>query len=220
MLDIRPAKDHAYHRRSSPFQMQPEKPLVMDRFFDRIAHFLPENCIVVAETSNSLFGTADTNLPPKATYISQVFYNSLGFSLPAALGASLAAPGRPVMLFLGDGGFQMTCQEVSTMIRNMESTNIMIFLLNNFGYTIERVLIEGPYNDISNWDYSRFVQVVGATPSCGTRVRNEQELEEVLRCPTSGVTVVECQFDKMDCTRILQKACVGMRKSIDPNLKL
>jgi TPP-dependent 2-oxoacid decarboxylase len=56
-------------------------------------------------------------MPRGATFIGQVFYGSIGYSLGAALGACVAAPDRPLMLFIGDGSFQMTAVDLSTMIR-------------------------------------------------------------------------------------------------------
>jgi TPP-dependent 2-oxoacid decarboxylase len=63
-----------------------------------------------------------------------------------------------VVLFIGDGAFQMTCQDLSTVIR--ERLQVTVFLLNNKGYTIERLISDqGYYNDISNWKYHQLPQV-------------------------------------------------------------
>jgi indolepyruvate decarboxylase len=72
------------------------------------------------------------------------------------VGACLAAPGRRVVLFVGDGAFQVTGQELSTIIRYRLKP--VIFLLNNDGYTIERVICDRPYNDIQPWKYHRLAE--------------------------------------------------------------
>jgi acetolactate synthase-1/2/3 large subunit len=54
---------------------------------------------------------------------------TMGYGLPAAIGAQLAAPDRTVVVFVGDGGFQMTVQELGTMVQN--KLPIKIILLNN-----------------------------------------------------------------------------------------
>src|SRR5690349_3530992 len=124
-----------------------------------------------------MFSAAETLLPKGCTFFGQVFYGSIGFTVGATLGAAVAAKNRPVLLFVGDGSFQvvlllqlelthkMTCQDVSTMIRY--NLTPVIFLLNNFGYLIERVIdgkelcrlflifSDGPYNDIQNWKYHK-----------------------------------------------------------------
>jgi acetolactate synthase-1/2/3 large subunit len=53
----------------------------------------------------------------------------MGFGLPAAIGAKMGAPDRPVCLFVGDGGFQMTIQELGTIFQ--EKVPVKIILLNN-----------------------------------------------------------------------------------------
>ncbi len=65
------------------------------------------------------------------------------------------APGRRVVLIVGDGAAQLTIQELGSMLRDKQ--NPLILLLNNEGYTVERA-IHGPeqrYNDIALWDWNR-----------------------------------------------------------------
>jgi len=124
----------------------------------------------------SLFHCSQMMLPSQTKFISQIFYGSIGFSVGAALGAMIADPYRPVFLIVGDGAFQMTCQEISTMIRyNCRPT---IFLINNRGYTIERVFHDGIYNDIQNWNYTYLPVVFGAT-SQGISCQNEFEISHL-----------------------------------------
>ena len=78
-------------------------------------------------------------------------YGSIGWSVGATLGYALGGA-RRVITLIGDGSFQMTAQEVSTMIRY--GLNPIIFLINNGGYTIEVEIHDGPYNPIKNWDYA------------------------------------------------------------------
>jgi len=81
----------------------------------------------------------------------------------------------------GDGAFQMTAQEISTLMRI--HSNTIILLINNDGYLIERELHEdGPYNDIQMWNYSKLPFVLGAKDAAvGLRVQTETELDEALR---------------------------------------
>lgn len=53
---------------------------------------------------------------------------------------------------------QVTCQDISTMIR--QEQNSIIFLINNGGYTIEVEIHDGPYNVIKNWNYTGFVEAI------------------------------------------------------------
>jgi pyruvate decarboxylase len=91
-------------------------------FWPRIGEYLKENDIVVTETGTANFGIWETKFPPGVTGINQILWGSIGWSVGAAQGAALAAKDmgvdRRTVLFVGDGSFQLTAQEVSTMIRH------------------------------------------------------------------------------------------------------
>jgi pyruvate decarboxylase len=108
----------------------------------RIGQFLRSGDQVLAETGTSSFGALAMRLPSNdmPSFHSQVLWGSIGWSLPACLGVSLATreegTGNRVILFIGDGSFQLTAQEVSTMVR--EGLSPIMFVLSNDGYEIER----------------------------------------------------------------------------------
>ena len=86
----------------------------------RFGQWLQPNDIVVTETGTSNFGIWDTKFPKGVLAISQVLWGSIGYATGATQGAALAAKeqgNRRTILFTGDGSFQLTAQEVSTMIR-------------------------------------------------------------------------------------------------------
>lgn len=91
-------------------------------FWPRIGDYLLKDDIVVTETGTANFGIWDTKFPPGVTALSQVLWGSIGWSVGACQGAALAAKdmesSRRTILFVGDGSFQLTAQEVSTMIRH------------------------------------------------------------------------------------------------------
>ena len=90
-------------------------------FWPRVGEFLKENDIVITETGTANFGIWETKFPKGVTALSQVLWGSIGYSVGAAQGAALAAKdannNRRTVLFVGDGSFQLTAQEISTMIR-------------------------------------------------------------------------------------------------------
>ena len=93
-----------------------------------------------------------------------------------AIGVQVANPDlRPIVL-VGDGAFQMTCLELSTAIRH--GFNPIIIVLNNKGYTTERFLLEGPFNDILDWEYHRMPDLLGG--GWGFEVHTETELDQAL----------------------------------------
>ncbi|MGR3778387.1 alpha-keto acid decarboxylase family protein [Bacillus paramycoides] len=151
------------------------------RFWQRMYHFLKENDVLIAEQGTPFFGSASIPLPNNTTYVGQPLWGSIGYTLPALLGTQLADLSRRNILIIGDGSFQLTVQELSTILHH--NLKPIIFLINNNGYTVERA-IHGPnqpYNDIQMWDYDKFPNVFGSEEKSLTfKVKNETELVEVL----------------------------------------
>ena len=210
-LDIRRAADGCVHRHTEPYLPDAPKPLTIKRFFDRMSHFIKNDSIVIAETGVSLFSAAEMLLPEGATFIGQAFYGSIGYTVGATLGACMAAQDRQVVLFVGDGSFQVTCQDLSTMIRNRLKP--VIFLINNDGYTIERVICDRPYNDIQPWRYHKLVEVFGG--GVGLDVRTEGELEDALEkaAAADGLVFIEIHTGRLDCPESLRSAGRSMAKA-------
>jgi indolepyruvate decarboxylase len=149
-------------------------------------------------------------MPEGATFIGQTFYGSIGYTVGATLGAALAAQDRHVVLFVGDGAFQVTCQDLSTMIRY--GLKPVIFLLNNDGYTIERVIVDRPYNDIQPWRYHKLLEVFGG--GLGLDVHTEGELEDALVKAASAdcLVFIEVHTGRLDCPESLRSAGKAMAK--------
>jgi indolepyruvate decarboxylase len=78
----------------------------------------------------------------------------MGFAVPAAIGAQLANPKLRPIVIVGDGAFQMTGMEISTIARF--GLNPIIIVLNNKGYGTERPMLDWPFNDILPWNYVKF----------------------------------------------------------------
>ncbi|YAF95624.1 MAG: alpha-keto acid decarboxylase family protein [Nodularia sp. CChRGM 3473] len=200
LLEIMPA----FHLLSQSFMPQPEAKLTNRRFYERINHFLEDGFIIIADTGDAIVSTMDLLMPQETDFIGQAFYLSIGYSIPACLGAAMAAPQRRLMIFVGDGAFQMTAQELSTIIRH--KLNPIIFLINNDGYTIERVIQDGPYNDIQPWKYHQIPQIFGESWSC--EVWTEGELEAALvkaQANTNCVSFMEIHLDRFDCSQGLMR---------------
>jgi len=203
-LEIHCAAGGCVHRHTEPYRPDPPKPLTIKRFFDRMSHFIEAHSIVVAETGVSLFSAAEMLMPEGATFIGQAFYGSIGYTVGATLGACMAAPDRHAVLFVGDGSFQVTCQDLSTMIRNRLKP--VIFLINNDGYTIERVIVDNTYNDIQPWRYHELLDVFGG--GLGLDVRTEGELEDALdkAAKADGLVFIEIHTGRLDCPESLRSA--------------
>lgn len=194
--------------------------LTMKSAFKIMSEHMEKDMVVIAETGSSMFATAETLLPPGAVYIGQTFYGSIGFSVGAAFGVCIAlqaeGKGRKCLLVVGDGSFQLTCQEVSSMIRY--KLNPTIILINNDGYLIERVITDNVYNDIQMWQYYRLPEIFGG--KAGRRCITAAEFDEAMsqaQTEPDQLHFIEAVFDKWDCNILLKAA--GRAMALNNNLK-
>ncbi|MCE2390757.1 MAG: alpha-keto acid decarboxylase family protein [Proteobacteria bacterium] len=198
-----------------PFAPAPEERVSVARFFERMNHFLREGDVVLADAGDSFLCAGDLIVHHSVGFICQAFYCSLGFSLPGALGVGLADRSRRAVVFAGDGALQMTVQELSTLVR--QRLNPIVFVMNNRGYTIERAIHDGPYNDIQNWRYHSLPEVFGGGWSC--EVHKEAELEAALeraREEPDRLALIEVHIDPQDCSSALERLgqALGERQTL------
>jgi pyruvate decarboxylase len=87
------------------------KEIKHDWLWSRMGGWFNDSDIILTETGTSSFGLTNVPLPPKATYIAQILWGSIGWSVGATLGAALAAKEskeeRRTVLFVGDGSLQL-----------------------------------------------------------------------------------------------------------------
>ncbi|CAI0445015.1 unnamed protein product [Linum tenue] len=168
-----------------PLKCANDEPLKVNVMFKHIQEMLSGNSAVIAETGDSWFNCQKLRLPENCGYEFQMQYGSIGWSVGATLGYAQAAKDKRLIACIGDGSFQVTAQDISTMIRCGQRT--IIFLINNGGYTIEVEIHDGPYNVIKNWNYTAFVNAIhNGEGKCWTsKVRTEHELVEAIAKATS-----------------------------------
>jgi TPP-dependent 2-oxoacid decarboxylase len=138
--------------------------------------------LVVAESGDMLFGGLDVRVPHGGIYLAQGFYASMGFAVPAALGAQLGSGLRPLVL-CGDGGFQMTGPEISHA--PMLKLNPIIIVINNGGWGIFRPITAERRDllDIPPWPYARLAREWGGA---GFEARTAAQLTRALRAAHRG----------------------------------
>ncbi|KAF7803350.1 pyruvate decarboxylase 1 [Senna tora] len=163
-----------------PLKRENNEPLRVNILFKHIQDLLTRDTAIIAETGDSWFNCQKLRLPENCGFEFQMQYGSIGWSVGATLGYAQAAKDKRVIACIGDGSFQVTAQDISTMIRCGQRT--IIFLINNGGYTIEVEIHDGPYNVIKNWDYTGLVNAIhNGEGKCWTaKVRTEDELTEAI----------------------------------------
>lgn len=175
---------------------------------------LQENDILMVETCTFMFSVPDLLFPKGVLFHSQNFYGSIGYALPATLGACVAehdlGTKRRIVLVQGDGLAQMTIQELSTFLR-YEVQPPKIFLINNEGYTVERI-IKGPtrsYNDIQDcWQWTKFFEIFGDPDHkkhTSTILHTKADLENYAMGNNDKIELIELAMDKLDCPERLHR---------------
>ena len=189
----------------------PSGPLTQATYWNLIQGFVREGDVLIAEDGTSEAGCWGLRLPPRCSVITQAVWGSIGYSVGAVLGTLLAAPQRRHLLFVGDGSFQLTAQEVSTMLRH--DLKPIIFLINNGGYTIERTICgkNGHFNDVANWAYADLPKVLHPGPTARTFVvKTAAELQAALAPPHDNMIFIEAVMDKYDAPQTAIDAGHGM----------
>ena len=175
---------------------EPVRALSAARFYQRVERFLDDSLILVSDIGDVLCAVSDFHIEEAENFITQAYYTSIGYATPASLGVSLARPAKRPVVLVGDGAFQVTGQEVSTLMR--ERCRPVILVVNNDGYLIERMLHEDhAYNDLQPWRYAELPHVFG--PGALTfRATTEGELDAALEAAAAAP-------DRL----VLVEACVG-----------
>jgi indolepyruvate decarboxylase len=154
----------------------PGSPVTLEGLFAHLNGQLDEDTTVVADVGEALFASADLRVHRSAEFLAPAYYTSMGFAIPGALGAACADPSRRPIVLVGDGAFQMTGTELSTCLRQRLAP--VVIVLNNRGYSTEREMVDGPFNDVQDWRYERVCDLIGG--GVGVRVATHEEFAAAL----------------------------------------
>ena len=135
------------------------KKITVKYVFEYLNSCLTDDMIVLADVGDALFAGADLIIHGNTKFLSPAYYASLGFAVPASIGAQLADRTLRPLVIVGDGAFQMTGMELSTAIRY--DLNPIVVVLNNGIYLTEQLMLDGDFNNLQPWQYSDIPQVIG-----------------------------------------------------------
>lgn len=181
--------------------------LTQESFWQTLQQCLKPGDIILVDQGTAAFGAAALSLPDGAEVVVQPLWGSIGYSLPAAFGAQTACPDRRVILIIGDGAAQLTIQEMGSMLRDGQAP--VILLLNNDGYTVERVIHGAAqrYNDIASWNWTQIPPALNAAQQVECwRVAQAIQLAEVLErlARPQRLSFIEVMLPKADLPELLR----------------
>lgn len=167
-------------------RVEPTDEITYQGFFDFIPEYIEPDTILGTDASMNYFGSLALRVPAAGGFIAQSSYSSIGYIAPAATGMCLAkGADQRVMVFAGDGGFQMSAQCLSTQTRF--GLDPIIFVIDNGVYGVEQWLAdssvfytESPFYKsclLHPWRYSKLAEVFGCR---GWEVRTYGELQEAI----------------------------------------
>lgn len=183
-----------------------DAPLRTSRMMRTINRMIDADTIVIADVGDSLFAATELTIHDRGEFLSPAYYTSMGFSVPAALGASTARRDHRILVLVGDGAFQMTGQELSTLIAC--GHHPIVIILDNHGYGTERYLHEGDwkYNEVNPWDYVALTKVYGG--GVGHVVKTEGEFQSALEtawADPSQMHLIQAKLMENDASDTLKK---------------
>jgi indolepyruvate decarboxylase len=157
---------------------------------------------VFAESGDMLFGGLEIRQHAGGLYFAQGYYASMGFAVPAALGAQIGTGRRPLVL-CGDGGFQMTGPEISHAPAH--GLTPIVVLVNNGGWGIFRPVTQRrDLLEIPPWPYAELAQAWGGV---GFQVETRAELRDALRAANEvrEFAIIECRVPPTDISPVSRR---------------
>jgi len=192
---------------------EPKNSITYDSFFAVLDQHVNDNHLIVADIGLSSFGgSSSLKINRQDGFLAQNIWPSIGWSVPAGLGASFREDVRTFVI-VGDGAFKLTCQAVSTMVQ--EGRNAVVFVLNNKVYGVEQMLLDpAPYktgssapfeeaNILQEWDYVSLMKgfsnnAGNAKSAVVNSVGDLQSTLEDISCDTASTYLVSINLDERD----------------------
>ena len=193
--------------------VEEDRPITTARLVGRLDESLDDKTIVIADVGDALFASSELVIRGQTEFLSSAYYTSMGFAVPAAVGAKMARPDLKTIALVGDGAFQITGMELSTIIKHQLAATIIV--LDNGGYGTERLIHEGMFNDINTWQYQMLPQVLGG--GRGYEVHTEGEFDKAISeslLNETEVSLIRVHIGREDHSLTLDRLGAGLAKIV------
>ncbi len=184
-------------------EAEKNKSLTVELFFRILGLHVDEHSTVVCDTGDALLGAMRLRTVGASDFLSDAYYLSMGFAVPASIGVMAAQPETQVFAVVGDGAFQMTGIELSTAAKY--GMKPIVFVLNNDGYGTQRHILDGQFNNILMWDYTKLPELLRTGKSW--RVGTCGALEEAIEAAkhNNSFSLIEVTLPRDDCSPSLKR---------------
>ncbi|MFO7627935.1 MAG: thiamine pyrophosphate-binding protein [Prochlorococcaceae cyanobacterium] len=196
-----------------PFQPRPATPITVRRLINAIDAMLSADSVVLADVGDALFSAVDLHLVEANDFLTSGYWGSLGFALPAAVGAWGAQPQHRPFVLLGDGSLLMSAIELATLARYRIPAIVVVF--DNKGYGTERPMLDGPFNDVAPIDHVALAAAMGLVAA--RRVELEEEFWAALQdfmAVNSGPVLISAVIDPADASDALRNLTAAMAQRV------
>ena len=182
-----------------------EGTVVPRQFIEKLSRRLPDNTVVVADVGQNQIWTATSfRIGHGGRFMTSGGMGTMGYSLPAAIGAKIAAPERPVIAVCGDGSLQMCMMELATAVQNDVKVKIVVMTNNRLGMV--RELQTNGYNGREIGVFldgsPDFIKIAEAYGIKSCRVTDDKSAEEAIEllAEYDGTALVEVMVDENEAT--------------------
>ena len=197
-----PYKEKEYNKVISKALYPTEGPLLMGEVVNKVTEASGNEAILVTDVGqNQLFACRYFKFTKPRSIVTSGGMGTMGFALPAAIGATFGAPERTVCMFCGDGGLQMTMQELGTIMEQQCPVK-MILLNNNYLGNVrqwQEMFFNRRYSftPMANPDYELIAKGYGIP---ARTVVDRAELDDAIRemLSTPGPYLLQCAIKEED----------------------
>lgn len=168
----------------------------------RLEDALPQDRVLVTDGGRFMTEVwCRLSVPTPQSFASSVSFGAIGLGLQAAVGAAVAAPDRPVVLFSGDGGFMMGgINEFNTAVRL--GLNLIVIIANDSAYGAEHIQFVDRQMDpsLTEFNWPSFAEVATSLGGEGFEVRSKDQLEAALKAldNRNGPVLIDLRLDPSD----------------------
>ena len=168
----------------------------------KLSDKMDEDGIYVADVGQNQLWSADNYIMKEGRFMTTGGMGTMGYSIPAAIGAKMASPGSQTVAVCGDGSFQMAMCELATM--QVNHTDIKIIIMRN-GYLglvreYQYNLYDAHYSGVRLYDWPRYDKLAEAYDlkyfTCSSNDELDEKLDALLACP--GACLMVCEVDSED----------------------